>query len=155
MNSDDMIGRLSGPLSPRNRIGAVVALLGGFVGAVGVGLLWATEPELPGRTHLGFGTLVTLCLAWTAYGAWTVTRRTPLFALDRVIAGWLAVTATGLLTVAAIAIAAVRGTWVGLAGVALAVTLATVAVVILARARARRAALLRRRRELEDRGDPS
>jgi O-antigen/teichoic acid export membrane protein len=155
LNSDDMIGRLSGPLSLRSRIGAVVALLAGLVGAVGVGLLWATEPALPGRTHLGFGVLVALCLSWAAYGAWTVTRRTPLFALDRVIAGWLAVTATGLLTAAAIAIAVVRGTWVGLAGVAVAAALATAAVVILMRARGRRAELLRRRRELEDLGDPS
>ncbi|MDP9865572.1 MULTISPECIES: hypothetical protein [Streptosporangium] len=151
MNPDDMIGKLSRPLSLRSRIGAVVALLGGLVGAVGVGLLWATEPALPGRTHLAFGLLVALCLAWTGYGSWALTRRTPLFALDQVIAGWLSVVATGLLTAAAVAVAAVRGTWVGVTGVAVAVTMTAVALVVLVRARARHAALLRRRRELEGR----
>ncbi|WP_269323734.1 hypothetical protein [Streptosporangium roseum] len=41
------------------------------------------------------------------------------------------------------------------AGVAVAAALATAAVVILVRARGRRAELLRRRCELEDLGDPS
>ncbi|WP_239513818.1 hypothetical protein [Streptosporangium sp. 'caverna'] len=148
MNPDDMIGRLSGPLSLRSRIGNVVALLGGLGGALFTGLLWATEPALPGRTHLAFGVLVALGLAWAGYGTWALTRRTPLFALDRVIAAWLAVTATGLLTAGTVAIAVARGTWVSAAGILVAVTLGAVALVILVRARAARAALLRRKREL-------
>ncbi|GAA4188686.1 hypothetical protein GCM10022252_24350 [Streptosporangium oxazolinicum] len=148
MNPDDMIGRLSGPLSLRRRIGNVVALLGGLGGALFTGLLWATEPVLPGRTHLAFGALVALGLTWAGYGAWALTRRTPLFALDRVIAAWLAVAATVLLTAGTAAIAAARGTWAGTAGVAVAATLAVLAVAVLLRARADRAALLRRRREL-------
>ncbi|MER5645762.1 hypothetical protein [Streptosporangium sp. NPDC002524] len=148
MNPEDMIGRLSGPLSLRRRIGNVVALLGGLGGALFTGLLWATEPALPGRTHLAFGALVALGLGWAGYGAWALTRRTPLFALDRVIAAWLAVAATGLLTAGTAAVAATRGTWAGTAGVAVAATLAVLAVAVLLRARADRAALLRRRREL-------
>lgn len=148
MNPEDMIGRLSGPLSLRRRIGHVVALLGGLGGALFTGLLWATEPALPGRTHLAFGALVALGLGWAGYGAWALTRRTPLFALDRVIAAWLAVAATGLLTAGTAAVAATRGTWAGTAGVAVAATLAVLAVAVLLRARAERAALLRRKREL-------
>ncbi|MDP9849521.1 hypothetical protein [Streptosporangium lutulentum] len=148
MNPDDLIGKLSGPLSLRSRIGNVVALLGGLGGALFIGLLWATEPALPGRTHLAFGVLVALGLAWAGYGVWALTRRTPLFALDRVIAAWLAVVATGLLTAGTIAVAVARGTWVSTAGVLVAVTLAVLAVVILIRARAARAALLRRKGEL-------
>lgn len=148
MNPEDMIGRLAGPLSLRRRIANVVALLGGLGGALFTGLLWATEPALPGRTHLAFGALVALGLGWAGYGAWALTRRTPLFALDRVIAGWLAVAATGLLTAGTAAVAATRGTWAGTAGVAVAATLAVLAVAVLLRARADRAALLRRRREL-------
>ena len=123
MNPDDMIDRLSGPLSLRSRIGNVVALLGGLGGALVTGLLWATEPALPGRTHLAFGVLVALGLAWAGYGTWALTRRTPLFALDRVIAAWLAVTATGLLTAGTVAIAVARGTWVSAAGILVAVML--------------------------------
>ncbi len=148
MNPDDMIGRLSGPLSLRRRIGNVVALLGGLGGALFIGLLWATEPVLPGRTHLAFGALVALGLTWAGYGAWALTRRTPLFALDRVIAAWLAVAATGLLTAGTAVVAAARGTWAGAAGVVVAVTLVVLAVAVLLRARADRAALLRRKREL-------
>lgn len=148
MNPDDMIGRLSGPLSPRRRIGNVVTLLGGLGGALFTGLLWATEPALPGRTHLAFGAMVTLGLAWAGYGAWALTRRTPLFALERVVAAWLAVAATVLLTTGTAAIAITRGTWAGVAGIAVAATLAMLAVAFLLRARADRAALLRRRHEL-------
>ncbi|MEU3165354.1 hypothetical protein [Streptosporangium sp. NPDC006930] len=148
MNPDDMIARLSGPLSLRRRIAHVVALLGGLGGALFVGLLWATEPALPGRTHLAFGALVALGLAWAGYGAWALSRRTPLFALDRVIAAWLAVAATGLLTAGTAVVAVSRGTWTGMAGVAVAATLTVLAVALLLRARADRAALLRRKREL-------
>jgi hypothetical protein len=148
MNPDDMIGRLSRSLSLRGRIGNVVALLGGLGGALFIGLLWATEPVLPGRTQLAFGALVALGLAWAVYGVWALTRRTPLFALDRVIAAWLAVVATGLLTAGTVAIALARGTWVSATGVLVAVTLAVLAAVILVRARADRAVLLRRKREL-------
>ncbi|MER5621413.1 hypothetical protein ABT061_10270 [Streptosporangium sp. NPDC002544] len=148
MNPDDMIGRLAGPLSLRRRIGNVVALLGGLGGALFTGLLWATEPALPGRTHLAFGAMVALGLAWAGYGAWALTRRTPLFALDRVVAAWLAVAATALLTAGTAAIAITRGTWAGAAGVAVAATLAMLAVAFLLRARADRAALLRRKHEL-------
>ncbi|MFF5248054.1 hypothetical protein ACFY3V_27525 [Streptosporangium sp. NPDC000095] len=148
MNPDDMIARLSGPLSLRRRIANVVALLGGLGGALFVGLLWATEPALPGRTHLAFGALVALGLAWAGYGAWALSRRTPLFALDRMIAAWLAVAATGLLTAGTAAVAVAKGTWTGMAGVAVAATLTVLAVAVLLRARADRAALLRRKREL-------
>ncbi|MER6831260.1 hypothetical protein ABT352_35085 [Streptosporangium sp. NPDC000563] len=148
MNPDDMIARLSGPLSLRRRIANVVALLGGLGGALFVGLLWATEPALPGRTHLAFGALVALGLAWAGYGAWALSRRTPLFALDRVIAAWLAVAATGLLTAGTATVAVAKGTWTGMAGVTVAATLTVLAVAVLLRARADRAALLRRKREL-------
>ncbi|MEV6861117.1 hypothetical protein AB0M44_08950 [Streptosporangium subroseum] len=57
-------------------------------------------------------------------------------------------TATGLLTAATVAIAVARGTWVSAAGILVAVMLGAVALVILVRARAARATLLRRKREL-------
>ncbi len=147
MNPEQMINQLSGRLSLRRRVAIVVAMLGGLAVAIVVGLLWATEPALPGRTRVAFGALVVVGLAWAGYGVWVLTRRTPLYALDRVIAAWLALTATSLLagTVAVVAILRHRAEPVA-AGTALG--LLVVAVANLVRARARRAALLRRKREL-------
>ncbi|WP_344835055.1 hypothetical protein [Nonomuraea dietziae] len=50
-------------------------------------------PRRSGRRPV-FGGFAVLCLAWACYGGWALTRRTPLFALDRVIGGWIAVAAT-------------------------------------------------------------
>ncbi|MFF5208346.1 hypothetical protein [Streptosporangium sp. NPDC000396] len=149
-----MIGRLSPILSPRRRIRAVAALLTGLTGSIFVTALWSTEPgPLPGRTHLAFALLTLFCLAWTGYGAWAITRRAPLFALDRVIAAWLALAAALLMTVVMVVIAATRGTGV-FPILAVNAVFVVVAVVLAVRAHARRAALLRRKRELSERGAP-
>lgn len=147
MNPEDMINQLSGRLSLRRRLATIVALLGGLAMAAVVGLLWATEPGLPPRTRVAFGAIVVVGLAWAAYGVWALTRRTPLFALDRVIAAWLALGATGLLAVPVLIISILRHRMEPVAFVTVAVLL-VLATVNLARARARRAALLRRKREL-------
>lgn len=151
VTADELIARLSPVLSPWRRFGGLAALLGGLSGAGLLASLWATEPgPLPDRTHLAFALLTLLCLAWTGYGAWVLTRRTPLFALDRVVAGWLALAASTLTTVVMAVVAVLRDTLpfpalgAGAAFVAVAVTLT-------ARAHRRRAALLRRKRELEQR----
>lgn len=147
MNDEELIDRLSGPLSLRRRIVTVVAALGGLVMAVLVGLLWATEPDLPPRTQVAFGAIVVVGLAWVAYGGWALTRRTPLFALDRVIAAWLALAACGLLAVPVAVVTTVRDRMEPVA-VAVVAGLLVLAGANLGRARARRAALLRRKREL-------
>ncbi|GAB4048549.1 hypothetical protein [Catellatospora paridis] len=147
MNADELISRLSGPLSLRRRVLTVVALLGGLLGAAFVLLLWLTEPALPGRTQLAFGVLVLIGLGWAGYGGWVLSRRTPLFALDRVIAGWLALAATGLLAGLTVLVAVTRG-GVHPVAYAVVVVLVVVAAGILVRARALRGALLRRKREL-------
>jgi hypothetical protein len=144
MNADEMLGRLSEPLSRRRRLTQAFALVAGLTGAALVGLLWATEPDLPGRTQAAFGLLTGLGLGWAAYGTWALTRRTPLFALDRVVAAWMALVATMLLTGGA---AAVRATDPD--GPILPTVVAALLVVVaganLVLARSRRAALLRRR----------
>lgn len=147
MNAEDMISQLSGRLSLRRRIATVVALLGGLAMAFVVSLLWATEPGLPPGTQLAFGAIVVVGLAWVAYGVWVLSRRLPLFALDRVVAGWLALAASGLLAVpvAVVTVLRQRTEPVALAAVAVLLVLAGLN---LARARTHRAALLRRKREL-------
>jgi hypothetical protein len=146
-NPDDLIRALSGTLSLRRRIAYVLLLLAGLSGAAFVGLLWITEPDLPPRTAMVFAALVVIGLAWAGYAAWALTRRTPLFALDRLIGGWLGVAATTLLTVATVVLTVVRNR-VEPAAYAMAGTLLVVAVAHLVYAHSRRAALLRRKREL-------
>lgn len=147
MRAEEMIEKLSGPLSLRRRVGSLVALLGGLTGAALVGLLWATEPGLPPRTRVAFAVLVAIGLAWAGYGGWALTRRGPLYALDRLIAAWLALGATGLITVGVVVVATLRHR-VEPALFLVTGVLLSAAVVNLVRARARRAALLRRKREL-------
>jgi hypothetical protein len=147
MTPDEMFERLSGRLSLGRRIATIAAMLGGLGMAIVVGLLWATEPGLQPRTQVAFGGIIVVGLAWAGYGAWVLTRRLPLFALDRVVAAWMGLAACGLaaVPVAMVAISRQRMETVALTTVAVLLALATVN---LTRARANRAALLRRRREL-------
>jgi hypothetical protein len=146
MSAEEMIGRL--PLSPWARIRAVVALTAGLAGAVFVGALWISEPgPLPGGTRLAFALFMVFCLAWACFEGWLMTRGAPLFATDRVIAAWLALTASAVMTVVVTTVAVQRGTGLVLP-LATGAVLIAVTAVLAVRAPARRAALLRRKREL-------
>jgi hypothetical protein len=146
MNSEDMIARLSDQMSRRRRVANLIALVGGVTMTAVVGLLWATEPGLPRRTVLAFGALIVIGLGWAAYGGWAVTRKTPLFALDRVVAAWMALAATSVLALMTVTVTFARP--VAPALFAAVGVLLVIAAVNLWRARGRRAALLRRKREL-------
>lgn len=131
------------------RIGLVVAGLGGFAGATVVGMLWATEPShLPARTRIAFTVLILIGAAWTAVAAVALARR-PLFAVDRVVAGGLAVIAGMSLAGGLMAMALTRASTACLVAACLSLALTVVAAVMLARARAARARLLAQRRDLE------
>ncbi|GAB7052103.1 hypothetical protein [Catenuloplanes indicus] len=147
MNADDLLSTLSPRLSLARRIAAVAAGLGGLTVAAVVASLWATEPALPAATRAAFAGVIAIGLAWVAYAAWLLTRRHPLFARDRVIAAWLSLTACTVLAAFVTAVSVARDQ-ARPAALTLAATLLTVAAVNLVRARAHRAALLRRKREL-------
>ncbi|NUS01526.1 MAG: hypothetical protein HOV97_03070 [Nonomuraea sp.] len=141
LTADELIERLEPALSPWRRVRALTALIAGAAGTVFVSALWWTESgPLPVRTHLAFAGLTVFCLAWACYGGWLSTRRTPLFATDRVIAGWIAV-AAALATTALLAAVAVGALALGLTFVAAAAALTV-------RAHADRARLLRLKRDL-------
>jgi hypothetical protein len=98
---------------------------------------------------MAFAGIVAVGLGWAVLAGWALIRR-PLFAVDRLLAGTLAVVVTTLMSVASVSIAWSRGSVSGalLAG-AVGVVLMTVAVLTLVRARAYRAALLARWRDLQ------
>jgi hypothetical protein len=137
-------------LSLPRRVGHLVAGFGGLAMAAAVGQLWATEPgELPLRTRIAFTAVIGIGMTWAGFAAWALARR-PLFAVDRVIAAWLAVTFSALMTLGMVTIALTRAsTAVVLACGGLGVTLTVVASTTVARARAYRRTLLARRHELE------
>ncbi|MEU0569491.1 hypothetical protein ABZ297_29515 [Nonomuraea sp. NPDC005983] len=116
LSAREMIERLEPSLSLSKRVRAVVALVAGLAGTVFVAALWWSEPgPLPGRTHLAFGLFTVFCLAWAGYGGWLLTRRVPLFATDRVIAAWIAVTASVATTATLGAVSVQRGAGLGVA----------------------------------------
>ncbi|WP_433220603.1 hypothetical protein ACQP00_18290 [Dactylosporangium sp. CS-047395] len=142
MTPDDMLARLSGRLSLARRLAVVGVLLAGGAVSLLVGLLWATEPGMPVRTQVAFAGIVAMGLAWVAYATWVLTRRRPLFALDRVVAAWLGLAAT-VATAVPVALIAATPLAFAVGGLLLAG-----ALVNLWRASVRRTALLRRKRQL-------
>jgi hypothetical protein len=144
LSAEEMIARLEPSLSPWRRVRGVATLVAGAAGTVFVTALWWSEPgPLPGRTQLAFALFTVFCLAWACYGAWLLARRAPLFATDRVIAGWLALAASIATTTLVAAV-----TPQPMAGLAGGGAFVVVSAVLTVQAHARRAALLRRKREL-------
>ncbi|MFI5905945.1 hypothetical protein [Dactylosporangium sp. NPDC051541] len=147
MTPEEVLARLEAPLSLRKRVGYLTVGLAGLTGSGLIALLWATEPGLPPRTQVAFAVLTAIGLCWAAFGAWAVTRRTPLFARDRVVAAWLGAAAWLVFTVGALIITALRHQYEpSLLAVVLA--LGVLAAVNLRMARRSRAALIRRKTEL-------
>lgn len=147
MTPEDVIKRLDAPLSLRRRVGYVTLALAGLLGSGIIGLLWVTEPGLPPRTKVAFAVLIAIGLGWTAFGTWAVTRRTPLFARDRVVAGWLGLAAWLLFTVGALVITILRHR-IEPELLVVVLALGGVAVLRLRAVRRSRAALLRRKEQL-------
>lgn len=151
--SFEQVRRLAGAeLSLKARVGYVALLLVAAAMTVVVVSLWATEPALPIRTQLSFGVMAAIGASWVALAAWVLTRRRPLFARDRVIAGTMAVVFTSLFVAAAlVALGITRGvaafTMLGTGVVMLAL-----ATRMLRDARRRFGALVARRHVLEAHG---
>lgn len=137
-------------LGLRRRLGHVAAGLGGLTGATLVGMLWATEPAgLPTRTQFAFAALIVIGLAWAARSALALFRR-PLFAIDRLMAAWMALVSSTLMTLGLVVIASARTSVAGLvAAGTLGLALIVAAGAVLVRARAYRATLLAHRHRLE------
>jgi hypothetical protein len=147
MTPEDLLKRLDAPLSLRKRVGYVALGLTGLAGAGLIGLLWATEPGLPPRTRVAFAVLVAIGLGWAAFSGWAVTRRTPMFAQDRVVAGWLGLAAWLLFTAGALVITTLRHK-LEPSLVVVMLALGVLAIANLRIVRRARSALLRRKEQL-------
>jgi hypothetical protein len=99
ISAEETIAGLQDALSLRRRVRSLVQLFGAGVVVGLVGTLWLTEDGLPVRTGVGFAVVMIIGLLTIARSAQVLHRRGPLFARDRVIAGWIAVGSAVLLTI--------------------------------------------------------
>ncbi|HEY0624328.1 hypothetical protein [Sphingomonas sp.] len=133
--------------APRLAHGALLAVA--LTMTVVTASLGLTEPGLPPRTAIAFAVLTAIGLGWTGYAVWVLTQRRVLYARQRVIAGWLAVTFTSIFTLGAFTLGLAADLPAGLAAGGLGCMLMAAALLLLARARRRLAALTDRLRQLE------
>ncbi|MFI9332797.1 transmembrane transport protein [Kitasatospora sp. NPDC052868] len=146
---------LEAEVSLRSRMRHVAVGLGGCCSAALVTVLWVTEPHpLPARTQAAFAGLIAVGLAWAAFTGWVLSRRRPLFARDQVLGARLALAVSAGTCAVGTTLAATRGTTAETLATALAGgVLIAVAGLLLARAHARRRALLRLRDTLREGAD--
>jgi len=146
----DIQRMLRAELSFKTRAMYLAGLLATASFAAALLSLWFTEPHLPLRTHVAFGILVMINLAWTFFCGWALTRRKVLYARQGVVAGRLATMWSAVFTAGAVIVGYTSGNVRGgmMAGVTGLVFLVC-AVIVLRRALARHRELLRLRRSLE------
>lgn len=150
LTADD-IKRLAGlELARPSRVGHALLLVASLTMTSLLGALWATEPTLPVRTHVAFGAMLLIGLAWAGFATWVLARRRVLYGVERVIAarmGLLFSAASGLAFLAmGYSGALVRAGYLAAASNGL---LCLVALAFLIEARHRVAALNARRQALE------
>jgi hypothetical protein len=147
----DMQRLTAAELSLPSRLVHTLLLAVSLTMVAAIGSLWATEPSLPFRTHIAFGCIVSIALAWAMFAGWVLARRRVLLGADRVLAAKIGVTFSAL---AALGLGALgywgnggRGAYLG----ALAQSgVCGVAWVLLIRAQRRFDDLKRRRRRIEE-----
>lgn len=87
---EDTLEGLAESLSLRARIRYLIQLFGSGTVAALTAFLWWTENGLPVRTQIGFAAVVVIGLAWVVVAGRALVTRGRLFAVDKVIAGWIA-----------------------------------------------------------------
>jgi hypothetical protein len=150
MDSIDNVRKLaSGELSLRARIGYVALLLGSAVMTAVIVSLWITEPHLPARARVAFCVMTLIGAAWAALSLWALTTRRVLLARDRVIAGRMAVTFTGVFVAGAATACVISMNVAAFTSLAAGLTMFGVALRVWSGARRRFAELQARRVEIE------
>ena len=146
----DMQAQLARELSLPARLGHTALLVVAASVSALTASLWLTEPALPLRTHIAFGAIVVIGLAWTGFAWWVLANRRVMLANQRVIASWMAVGFTALFLIGAV----ILRSRIGNGGVVVSAAFLAVAGVNAIVARRRFVQLLERRRSLE-RGEQS
>jgi hypothetical protein len=146
----DMQAQLARELSLPARLGHTALLVVAASVSALTASLWLTEPVLPLRTHIAFGAIVVIGLAWTGFAWWVLANRRVMLANQRVIASWMAVGFTALFLVGAV----ILRSRIGNGGVVVSAAFLAVASVNVVVARRRFVRLVERRRSLE-RGEQS
>ena len=145
-----MVQKLArGELSVKARLGYVALLLASSAMTVVIVSLWLTEAVLPLRTHIAFGAMSAIGIAWGALSIWALATRRVLLARDRVIAGRMSVGFTALFLLGAIIAVLMTGKTAAFGAAAMGLVMFATALRVLAGARRRFAVLVAQRAELE------
>jgi hypothetical protein len=142
--------RLAGGLALPSRVRYTALLLAAVAMAGITGTLAATEVGLPFRTRSTLVLLSVIGAAWAVLAVWVLARREVLYARHRVVAGWMAVVFSALLTAGCVALGWLdreNSMWLTATGVG--GTMLLLAVLLLQRARKALRALVQRRDALE------
>ena len=140
--------RIEEELSGGSRAGYTLLLLIDLLVGVVIASLWMTEPQLPTRTHVAFGLMLAISIAWAAFFFRVLSRRGPFLVTHRLAGAKIAVAVTSIFTAASLLLAVVDGEIRGpaLASSVLGSLLFGVAIVLFVRAK-RRLSLLQQRRD--------
>ena len=136
-------------LSRPSRLRHLVLLLAASAMSAIVMALLLTERSLPVRTAIALGVLAIIGVSWMAFAAWVQTRKRVILGRDRLVAGRLAVTFSGVFVIGALAVGFITSRTPPFAAAALGTVMLAVAVAMLTRARRHVAQLTKRRDELE------
>ncbi|MCC7001864.1 MAG: hypothetical protein IT357_06890 [Gemmatimonadaceae bacterium] len=127
--------RVSTALALPSRLRHTALLLVATAMAGVTGALALTEPGLPLRTRLALGALAVGGVAWAMFAGWVLARREVLFGRHRLIAGWMAVGFSAVLTMtSAVAAWMDRRTTMWLPATGVGVVMLILAAVLLHRA---------------------
>lgn len=149
LTTETLLRLADAELSLRVRVAHIALLLVSLLMTTSIVSLWLTEPSLPIRTHVAFGAMTVIGLAWTMFAARVLTERRVLYARHRVIAGRMAVTFTAAFVVGALAIVWTRESAAGYVAAGIGAMMLVAAVLLLRRWQRTLAQLIERGRVLE------
>ena len=149
MDADTVRRIADAELAPGSRIAHGLLLAASAAMTVVIVSLALTEPNLQLRTIVAFAVLAAIGAGWIGYALWVLTQRRVLYARQRVVAGWMAVTFTSVFTAGAFALGVVADLPAGMMSGTLGLVLVTASAMLLTRARQRLSALTARLQQLE------
>lgn len=149
LDADALLRWAQSELSMKARVGYVALLLTSLLFSVGLTALWWTEPTLPMHTHLAFGAMTLIALAWTIFALRVLAGPRVMFVHHRIVAGRMAVVFTSLFVAGAVSVGLLTANPAAYLAAVFGLVLVAVAVLVLDQARRAFAELDQRRQALE------